>query len=180
MQVQMQMRHPCGKLLWIDLSGSRLEAGVLHGADGQTLRMMMNITELQEHHLLSEHLARHDVLTGLPNRRRRGSDMVARSGDDEFIVLLGGQDDAQEHHNILTRMGCHIAEPVALSGEQLVCVSASMALLLGVRGRPDAVLARRFSCGASFWVHLAPCVSRHQNKKPPAGGFLFSTISGAK
>jgi hypothetical protein len=78
-RMQVQMRHQCGKLLWIDLSGSRLEAGVPDGADGHTLWMMTGITELQE------------------------------------------------HHDILTRIGCHIAEPVALSGEQLVCVSASRA-----------------------------------------------------
>jgi PAS domain S-box-containing protein len=71
-RLQVQMRHQCGKLLWIDLSGSQLEAGVPGGAeaDGHTLWMMADITELQEHRLLSEHQARHD-------RKRSANDTLA-------------------------------------------------------------------------------------------------------
>ncbi|MEY2689671.1 MAG: hypothetical protein RL375_3870 [Pseudomonadota bacterium] len=68
-RLHVQMRHRAGHTLWIDLYGSRLD-GPAPGGDGvDTVWMMTDITELQEHRLLSEHQARHDPLTGLPNRR---------------------------------------------------------------------------------------------------------------
>ncbi|GAP33882.1 sensory box/GGDEF family protein [Piscinibacter sakaiensis] len=55
------MRHADGRTLWIDLSGVLL-------APGLTFWMMVDVTPMKEAQARIEHLAFHDVLTGLPNR----------------------------------------------------------------------------------------------------------------
>ncbi|WP_320423199.1 bifunctional diguanylate cyclase/phosphodiesterase [Roseateles agri] len=60
-RTQLQMRHKNGHLLWIDLSGVRLDGDV-------TLWTMADIGAVKDAQARAEHIAFHDALTGLPNR----------------------------------------------------------------------------------------------------------------
>jgi diguanylate cyclase (GGDEF)-like protein/PAS domain S-box-containing protein len=62
-RTQLQMRHKSGELIWIDLSGTLLDA-----ANEESLWMMVDITQMKTHQQHVEQLAYHDALTGLPNR----------------------------------------------------------------------------------------------------------------
>jgi len=52
-----------GERFWADLSGAMLEDG-----DGASLWMLVDFTELKQQERFVEHIAYHDILTGLPNR----------------------------------------------------------------------------------------------------------------
>lgn len=60
-RAQIQMRHRDGHLLWIDLSGTRLD-----GSD--SLWMLLDVTHVKESEARAKCLAVHDPLTGLLNR----------------------------------------------------------------------------------------------------------------
>ncbi|MEY8875729.1 MAG: diguanylate cyclase [Leptothrix sp. (in: b-proteobacteria)] len=60
---QLEMRHPTGRLLWIDLSGM-----VLSPATGESMWLMNDLTAMRALQVQAEHQARHDSLTRLPNR----------------------------------------------------------------------------------------------------------------
>ncbi len=58
-----QMRRKDGSLIWVDLAGVDLP-----GSDGESLWMMVDITQSKAHEARMERAALHDALTGLPNR----------------------------------------------------------------------------------------------------------------
>ena len=60
-RTQVQMRHKQGHLLWIDLSGVKL-------SEELSLWTMVDISAVKEAQARAEHIAFHDLLTGLPNR----------------------------------------------------------------------------------------------------------------
>ncbi|MBU6259335.1 MAG: sensor domain-containing diguanylate cyclase [Burkholderiales bacterium] len=62
-RTQLPMRHHSGDLIWIDLSGVRLD-----GDAHEVLWMMADITPMKRYQEQVEHIAFHDALTGLPNR----------------------------------------------------------------------------------------------------------------
>ena len=64
---QLQMRRKDGSLIWIDLSGVDLP-GATHERAGESLWMMVDITQSKAHEARMERAALHDALTGLPNR----------------------------------------------------------------------------------------------------------------
>ncbi len=62
-RTQLQMRRRDGVLIWVDISGTLLSAQT-----GESLWMMLDVTEMREHQEAFERQATYDALTGLPNR----------------------------------------------------------------------------------------------------------------
>jgi diguanylate cyclase (GGDEF)-like protein/PAS domain S-box-containing protein len=60
-RTQLRMRHKDGHPIWIDLSGAAVSGDT-------SLWMLSDITALKLNEERAHHLARHDTLTGLPNR----------------------------------------------------------------------------------------------------------------
>ncbi len=86
-RTQVQMRHKQGHLLWIDLSSFKL-------SEELSLWTMADITAVKEAQARAEHIAFHDLLTGLPNRllladRMRQAVLSAgRSGKQVAVCYL--------------------------------------------------------------------------------------------
>ena len=66
-RTQVQMRRKDGSLIWVDLSGVELPVASGERA-GESLWMMVDITQSKAHEARMERAALHDALTGLPNR----------------------------------------------------------------------------------------------------------------
>lgn len=66
-RTQLQMLRKDGSLIWVDLSGVDLPA-VSAERGGESLWMMVDITQSKAHEARMERAALHDALTGLPNR----------------------------------------------------------------------------------------------------------------
>ncbi|MGQ3053518.1 MAG: diguanylate cyclase domain-containing protein [Roseateles sp.] len=66
-RTQVQMRRKDGSLIWVDLSGVDLPATASEPG-GESLWMMVDITQSKAHEARMERAALHDALTGLPNR----------------------------------------------------------------------------------------------------------------
>lgn len=66
-RTQLQMRRQDGSLIWVDLSGVDLPGASGEHA-GESLWMMVDITQSKAHEARMERAALHDALTGLPNR----------------------------------------------------------------------------------------------------------------
>ncbi len=62
-RTQLQMRRKDGSHIWVDLSGVDLP-----GSGGESLWMMVDISQSKAHEARMERAALHDALTGLPNR----------------------------------------------------------------------------------------------------------------
>ena len=66
-RTQLQMRRKDGSLIWVDLSGVNLP-GASGERGGESLWMMVDITQSKAYEARMECAALHDALTGLPNR----------------------------------------------------------------------------------------------------------------
>ncbi|MFM2121137.1 MAG: hypothetical protein RL722_2605, partial [Pseudomonadota bacterium] len=229
-RLQVQLQHAAGHQIWVDLYGSLLEdhpTGAATPHRGESLWLMSDITELQERRLHSEHQARHDALTGLPNRRllqdrlgvalargsrsgeltalcvvdldefkpindshghqagdlvlktvatrmltcMRSNDTVARTGGDEFTVLIDGLRDPVEHLSALERMCGLIAEPIDLGGGLMVRVSASIGVALFPYDGSDAA---EMEAQADAAMYLAKRRGRHCVAHAPASARLMA------
>ena len=62
-RTQQQMRRRDGSLIWVDIAGVDLP-----GSGGESMWMMVDITQHKAHEARLEQAALHDALTGLPNR----------------------------------------------------------------------------------------------------------------
>jgi diguanylate cyclase (GGDEF)-like protein/PAS domain S-box-containing protein len=62
-RAQQQMKRKDGSLIWVDLAGVELP-----GSGGESLWMMLDITQSKAYEARMERAALHDALTGLPNR----------------------------------------------------------------------------------------------------------------
>lgn len=66
-RTQLQMRRKDGALIWVDLAGVELTAAT-EERSGESMWMMVDITQSKAHEARLEQAALHDALTGLPNR----------------------------------------------------------------------------------------------------------------
>ncbi len=100
-RTQLQMRRKDGALIWVDLSGVQLP-----GSGGESLWMMVDITQSKAHEARMERAALHDPLTGLPNRllladRLRQAIRSAERGQQEFVLAyldLNGFKEVNDNH----------------------------------------------------------------------------------
>lgn len=84
-RTQLQMTRKGGQTIWVDISGT-----LLSEETGESMWMLLDITDLKQNQLHLESLASHDGLTGLPNR-----------------MLL--QDRLQQGISQCQRLGCRLA-----------------------------------------------------------------------
>jgi diguanylate cyclase (GGDEF)-like protein/PAS domain S-box-containing protein len=187
-RMQVRVRQADGNHRWFDFTASNQ----LHNAAlGGVVINARDITDSREMQDRLDHDAHHDLLTGLPNRRRleqrlaeslrdtpvgvlfvdldgfkpvndalgheagdellrqvgarlsdclRPSDVLARVGGDEFVLLLPGIGAADDTSALVERLRGRIAEPFELHGQE-VRIGASIGVHLAGPGEPpDAVL----------------------------------------
>jgi diguanylate cyclase (GGDEF)-like protein/PAS domain S-box-containing protein len=60
---QIEMRRKDGTPIWMDVSGS-----MMPGGNGESLWMLLDVTQIKQQSDVVEQIAFHDILTGLPNR----------------------------------------------------------------------------------------------------------------
>ncbi|MDR3390273.1 MAG: diguanylate cyclase [Sulfuriferula sp.] len=60
---QIEMRRKDGTPIWMDISGS-----MMPGGNGESLWMLLDVTQIKQQSDVVEQIAFHDILTGLPNR----------------------------------------------------------------------------------------------------------------
>lgn len=85
-RTQMPMRRKDGEKIWVDISGALLPG------DGQdSIWMLSDVTLEHEHHDQIEHIAYHDILTGLPNRllidERLKQDLVEAMRSKQMLAV---------------------------------------------------------------------------------------------
>ncbi|MFG6442671.1 diguanylate cyclase domain-containing protein [Roseateles sp. LKC17W] len=157
-RTQLQMRRKDGALIWVDLAGVELTAATQERG-GESMWMMVDITQSKAHEARLEQAALHDALTGLPNRllladRLRQAIAGAERSGHVFALAyldLNGFKQVNDHHGhdagdevlqaVATRLqaGLRASDTVArLGGDEFVV------LLTPAQGPADAepVLSR--------------------------------------
>ncbi len=164
-RAQIQMRHKSGELIWIDLSGTRLDAA-------ESLWLMVDITQMKMHQQHIERLAFHDALTGLPNRLlladrlQQAIALADRAGgmlalcflDLDGFKAVNDQYGHDAGDRLLKEIGSRVHQGLRsndtvarLGGDEFVV------LLAPVAGRPEAqAIARRLLQRIQQPVQLAP------------------------
>lgn len=153
-RTQLQMRRKDGSLIWVDLAGVELP-----GSGGESLWMMVDITQSKAHEARMEHAALHDALTGLPNRmlladRLKQAIQGSERSGHVFVLAyldLNGFKQINDHHGhdagdevlkaVATRLqsGLRAGDTVArLGGDEFVVLLT----LAQVPGEAKAVLSR--------------------------------------
>ncbi len=144
-RTQLRMQTRTGGLLWVDLSGAALGAA-------ESIWMLVDIDALKRNEEQAQHLALHDALTGLANRRlfedhlRRSAAQARRSGEGFAVCYmdLDGFKDVNDRHGhdagdtvlrcVGTRLGAELRsnDTVArLGGDEFAWI------LAGVGAAPD-------------------------------------------
>jgi diguanylate cyclase (GGDEF)-like protein len=101
------------------------------------------------------HAAGDAVLVEIAQRLRkclRENDTVARTGGDEFVLLLDGLERAEECDVVMTRLLHDVTQPIRLGAdkEALATVSASIGLTLFPQDGADAEVLLRHADQAMY------------------------------
>jgi diguanylate cyclase (GGDEF)-like protein/PAS domain S-box-containing protein len=130
-----QLRHRNGDVVEIAFAGI-----VLHAADGSPQRILLNGVDITERRRLEErlaHLADHDPLTGLANRRRfdavldRHLDVCNRYGPRGAVIMLDLDHFKEVNDSLGHRAGDELIESVATLLEHRMRRSDTVARLGG-------------------------------------------------
>jgi diguanylate cyclase (GGDEF)-like protein/PAS domain S-box-containing protein len=62
-RTQIELRKKCGEKFWVDVSGTKIS-----DTNNESMWIMLDISAQKKHEQDIEHIAYHDILTGLPNR----------------------------------------------------------------------------------------------------------------
>ncbi|GII20428.1 hypothetical protein Pme01_00250 [Planosporangium mesophilum] len=122
------------------LAGEHLEQA-LSGTDPHPVGLLFcDLDKFKEVNDRLGHDAGDELLWQVADRLRgcvRGSDVLARFGGDEFVVILDSAADLDEVNEVGRRIVRVLEAPFPLRGER-VQISASVGGVLGVRGRTTA------------------------------------------
>lgn len=108
------------------------------------------------------HAAGDEVLQEVARRLRqevRGADVVGRLGGDEFVVLLDGAGSVDPPESVAARLLERVRDPITLPGGDVVTVSASIGIAVGLRddgdvlvGEADIAAYRAKAAGRDRWM----------------------------
>jgi len=113
---------------------SGLEEGAreILGRPGEHALMLLDLDRFKRINDSWGHAAGDAMLTTVAERLRqqlRASDLIARSGGDEFVVLLGASPARDQLEAMARRLGERLSEPVSWEGKELA-ISASIGVAL--------------------------------------------------
>jgi diguanylate cyclase (GGDEF)-like protein len=113
---------------------------LIAGAKRSQKPMAVLIVDLDDFKAVNDthgHAAGDAVLVASAERMKqllRESDVIARFGGDEFVIVLGQVDDAEAAHEVASRVVDSLSQPVPLAGGETARIGASVGIAMCCAG----------------------------------------------